>query len=78
MKKINYDETFAFTLKFESLKLLFVLIIYLNLLIYQLNVNNAYFNNDLYDKIYMIISFEYLNTINNKVLRLLKKLYNLK
>ena len=68
MKKINYDETFVFIFKFKSLKLLFVLTKYLNLLIHQLNVNNAYFNNDLYNEIYMIISFEYLNIINNKVL----------
>ena len=34
MKKINYDKTFAFIFKFELLKLLFVLIIYLNVLIY--------------------------------------------
>ena len=78
MKKINYDETFAFIFKFESLRLLFVLTIYLNLLIYQLNVNNAYFNNDLYNEIYIIISFEYSNAINNKVLRLLKELYDFK
>ena len=65
MKKINYDETFAFILKFESLRLLFVLIVYLKLIIYQLNVNNAYFNSDLYDEIYMIISLEYSNAINN-------------
>ena len=78
MKEINYDETFAFIFKFELLRLLFVLIVYLNLLIYQLNVNNAYFNNDLYNEIYMMISFEYSSVINNKVLRLLKKLYDLK
>ena len=78
MKRINYDKTFAFIFKFELLKLLFVLTIYLNLLIYQLNVNNAYFNSDLYNEIYIIISFEYLNVINNKMLRLLKELYDLK
>ena len=53
MKKINYNETFAFILKFELLRLLFALTIYLNLLIYQLNVNNAYFNSDLYNEIYI-------------------------
>ena len=78
MKEINYDETFTFILKFESLRLLFALIIYLNLLIYQLNVNNAYFNSDLYNEIYIIISPEYSNIINNKVLRLLKELYDFK
>ena len=78
MKKINYDETFAFIFKFKSLRLLFVLIIYLNLLIYLLNVNNAYFNSDLYNEIYIMISLEYLNAINNKVLRLLKELYDFK
>ena len=78
MKKINYDETFTFILKFKSLKLLFVLTIYLNLLIYQLNVNNAYFNSDLYNEIYIIISLEYSNVINNKMFRLLKKLYDFK
>ena len=78
MKKLNYDETFAFILKFESLKLLFVLTIYLKLIIYQLNVNNAYFNNNLHNEIYIIISFKYLNAINNKMLRLLKELYDFK
>ena len=34
IKKINYDETFAFIFKFELLRLLFALTIYLNLLIY--------------------------------------------
>ena len=65
MQKINYYKTFTFTLKFELLKSLFALTIYLNLLIYQLNVNNAW----LYDEIYIIISFKYLDIINNKVLR---------
>ena len=78
MKKINYNETFAFIFKFKLLRLLFVLVIYLNLLIYQLNVNNAYLNNDLYNKIYIIISPEYLNVINNKIFRLLKELYDFK
>ena len=78
MKEINYNETFASIFKFESLKLLFILTIYLNLLIHQLNVNNAYFNSDLYDEIYIMISPEYLNVINNKVLHLLKELYDLK
>ena len=78
MKEIDYNETFAFIFKFELLRLLFALIIYLNLLIHQLNVNNAYFNSDLYDEIYMIISLEYSDAINSKMLRLLKKLYNLK
>ena len=78
MKRIDYNETFAFILKFESLRLLFVLTIYLNLLIYQLNVNNAYFNSDLYNEIYIMISLEYSNVINNKVLRLLKELYDFK
>ena len=78
MKEINYDEMFAFIFKFESLRLLFALAIYLNLLIHQLNVNNAYLNNDLYDEIYIIISLEYSNIINDKVLRLLKELYDFK
>ena len=78
MKKINYNKTFALTFKFELLKLLFALIVYLKLIIYQLNVNNAYFNNDLYNEIYIIISLKYSNVINDKVLRLLNKLYNFK
>ena len=78
MKEIDYDETFAFIFKFESLRLLFVLVVYLNLLIHQLNVNNAYLNSDLYDEIYIIISPKYSNSINDKVFRLLKGLYDLK
>ena len=78
MKEINYDETFALTLKFESLKLLFVLTIYLKLIIYQLKVNNAYFNNNLHNEIYIMISLRYSDIINNKIFRLLKKLYNFK
>ena len=34
MKEIDYNETFAFIFKFKLLRLLFVLIVYLNLLIH--------------------------------------------
>ena len=78
MKKINYNESFAFTLKFELLKLLFILIAYFELMVYSLNVNNAYLNNNLFEEIYIIISLEHFDVINNKIFRLLKELYNFK
>lgn len=78
MRKVNYDEMFAFIFKFELLKLLFVLITYFELIIYWLNVNNAYLNSKLFEEIYIMISFEYLDIINDKILRLFKKLYNFK
>ena len=64
IKKIDFHKTFVFILKFESLRLLFVYTILYNFIVKQINMNNVYFNNDLNKKIYIIISFKYLNIIN--------------
>ena len=77
---IDFDETFAPTLRFESLRLLFALAIHFGLMIHQLDVDNAYLNSDLPEEIYMIIPDGYPTLVKDrdKVLRLLKGLYGLK
>ena len=64
IKNIDFHKTFVFIFKFKSLRLLFVYAILYDFFIKQININNVYFNNDLDEKIYMIISFKYSKTTN--------------
>ena len=80
LKSIDYHKTFAPTLRFESLRLLFAIAAYLDLLIHQLDVNNAYLNSHLEEKVYMKLppGFPITERTRGIVLRLRKGLYDLK
>ena len=80
LESIDYYETFAPTLRFESLRLLFAIAAYLGLLIYQLDVNNAYLNLYLEEEVYMELppGFPITERTRGMVLRLRKGLYGLK
>ena len=77
MEGIDFDETFAPTMRFESLQLLFAIATQLGLMVHQMDVDNAYLNTALKDKIYMTVPPGY-EVAGDKVLRLQKSLYGLK
>ena len=80
LESIDYHETFAPTLRFESLRLLFAIAGYLGLLVHQLDVDNAYLNSDLEEEVYMELppGFPATRRTKGMVLRLRKGLYGLK
>ena len=80
LESIDYHETFAPTLRLESLRLLFAIAGYLGLLIHQLDVDNAYLNSDLEEEVYMELPPGFPVTMRTRrmVLRLRKGLYGLK
>ena len=77
---IDYEETFAPTLRYESLRLLFSLCIKHGLRCWLLDVITAYLNGDLDKDIYMSMPEGIPRTKQNegKVLHILKGLYGLK
>ena len=79
--EIDYKETFALTLYFNSLCMLLTIAAHKDLHIHQINVNSAYLADELKDKIYMKSS-EDLSYIENRLKRmiccLIKGLYSLK
>ena len=78
--KIDYNETFAPTLRFESLRILISLAIQYGLILWLLDVVIAYLNGKFDVDIFMALPEGLLKTnINkNKVLKILKSLYGLK
>lgn len=50
---VDYEETFAPTLRFESLRMLLAMSAVHDLEVEQMDVNNAYLVGDLLEKIYM-------------------------
>lgn len=80
VENIDFQETFAPTMRFESLRLLFAIAILYGLMIHQLDVDNAYLNSDLWDEIYMVFPEGLTITPNmkGKALQLLKGLFGLK
>ena len=76
---IDYEETFAPTLRFESLRMLMAITALLNLEAHQMDVSNAYLEGELEEEIYMEIP-EGMDVPNgkNKALLLQKGLYGLK
>ena len=77
---IDYEETFAPTLRFESLRILFAIAITYGLRLWLLDVIAAYLNGDIDANIYMKLPEGYPRTAanKNKVWHLLKGLYGLK
>ena len=77
---INYNETFAPTLRFKSLRMLFAFAAYHNLVIHQMDVPNAYLKGELLEEIFMEIpqGLKVLPGQEDFVLKLKKGLYGLK
>ena len=79
--KIDYEETFALTLHFDSLCMLLTIAAHKDLHIHQMNIISAYLADELKDEIY-IKSSEGLSYIEDRLKRmichLIKSLYSLK
>lgn len=77
---IDYSETFAPTLKFESLQMLLAFSIYYGLTIHQMDVPNAYLKGDLQEEIFIEIpqGLKVPPGYEGFVLKLTKGLYGLK
>ena len=76
---IDYNETYAPVMKYDSLRLLLAIATVLDLEIKQFDVDNAFLNAILNEDIYMQQPEGYVNLkFSNAVLKLLKSLYGLK
>lgn len=76
---IDYDETFALVAKMNSIAALLSLVANLNWELYQMDVNNAFLNGELYEEIYMTIPPCFCEReVEEKVWKLEKSLYSLK
>ena len=77
---IDFHETFAPTMRFESLRMLFAFCVKHGIPIEQMDVDNAYLNTVLKETIYMWQpqGFPDTNASRGKVLQLVKGLYGLK
>ena len=75
---IDYEKTFALILQYENLWMFIFIIIQFKFVLHQMNVNNAYFLNNLLKKIYLKISKKLINKNSDEVLFLQKDLYGLK
>lgn len=77
---IDYEETFAPTLRMESLRMLLAFAAYFGFEIEQIDVPDAYLKSDLIEEIYMEIlqGYQVPSSQRDNVLRLLRPLYGLK
>ena len=79
--EIDYKETFALTLHFNSLCMLLIIAAHKDLQIHQMNIVSAYLTGELKNKIYMKL-LEGLSYIKKETKRmichLVKRLYGLK
>ncbi len=55
---INYENTFAFIIKFDILRMFLVIVMLKDLKYYQVNVNNAFIEFFLKKNIYIILLFK--------------------
>ena len=75
---INYEKIFVPILQYENLRMFIFIIIQFEFVLHQMNVNNAYFLNNLLKKIYLKIFKKLINKSFNEILLLQKNLYDLK
>ena len=68
---------FASTVKFNSLRLFLAIVAVRNMECYQVDINNAFIESVLKEKIFIAAS-KGVNYLRGKVLRVLRSLYNLK
>ena len=75
---IDYEETFAPTLRYESLRMLIFIVVQFGLVLHQMNVDNAYLLDNLLEEIYLEIPKELTSKNPDEALLLQKGLYGLK
>ncbi|GKF25189.1 retrovirus-related pol polyprotein from transposon TNT 1-94, partial [Tanacetum coccineum] len=76
---IAYDETFAPVARFEAIRIFLAFAIYMNFIVYQMDVKSAFLNGKLKEEVYIkqLLSFE-SNEFPNHVCKLDNALYGLK
>ncbi|GJY87122.1 retrovirus-related pol polyprotein from transposon TNT 1-94 [Tanacetum coccineum] len=76
---IDYDETFAPVVRLETIRIFLAFAIYMNFIVYQMDVKSAFLNGKLKEEVYVKqpLSFE-SNEFPNYVCKLDKALYGLK
>lgn len=77
MHDVDYENIFASTVKFDTLRVFLTLVAFENLKCHQVDVNNVFTKSFLKETIYMTSSFE-VNVASDRVLRILRSLYELK
>ena len=78
-KNVDYFDTFAYVTRITSIRVLITLVSIHNLVIHQMDVKTAFFNEDLKEEIYMEQLGGCLVPRNEKkVCKLVKSLYGLK
>ena len=75
---IDYEKTFVPILRYENLRMFIFIVIQFKFVLHQMNVDNAYFLNNLLKKIYLKISKKLISKSPDKTLFLQKNLYGLK
>ncbi len=75
--EVNYDKTFLFIVKINTLRLFLAIVAKKDLECYHVNVNNAFTKAILMKDIYLT-SFEDVNVAIEKILKINKSLYELK
>ena len=74
---IDYKDTFASTIKFDTLRMFLVIVMLENLKCHQVDVNNVFIESFLKENIYMISSLG-VDVPLDQCLRILRSLYELK
>lgn len=74
---INYSDTFASTVRFDTLRLFIIIVTLKNLKCHQIDVNNAFTESLLKEKIYMQPSSD-VDILSKQVLFIKRSLYDLK
>ena len=77
MYEVNYEDTFVSTTRFDTLRLFLAIIALKNLECHQVNVNNVFIEFFLKKTIYMSSSSS-VKVVSERVLRILRSLYDLK
>ncbi|KAL8156345.1 hypothetical protein AgCh_001442 [Apium graveolens] len=77
---IDYHDTFAPVAKMVTIRTLFVVEAAKGWIVEQLDVNNAFFQGDLHEEVYMSLPLGYIHNSNvsNLVCKLIKSIYGLK
>ena len=75
---IDYEKTFVPILQYKNLRMFIFIIIQFEFVLHQMNVDNAYFLNNLLKEIYLKIPKKLISKSPDEVLLLQKDLYGLK
>ncbi|GJT56860.1 retrovirus-related pol polyprotein from transposon TNT 1-94 [Tanacetum coccineum] len=76
---IDYDETFAPVTRLEAIRIFFAFVVYMNFIVYQMDVKSAFLNGKLKEEVYVKQPLGFENSeFPNHVCKLDKALYGLK